>query len=145
MNCAHISFDLGIPPSFSLHSSPNITISEAALDGISSGALSGTDAAVSGNNHDNGDTGNPTDLEVLIQTPLQLGKTLIIYHPYAQHSPEIVNTATLSHMRQPQPSLSHPEPWAPFASRHDFEQAELFIKHNCTNQLINDQLYLNWK
>ena len=126
MNCAYISFNLGVPPSFSLYISPNTITSGAALDGISSGTLSGTNAAVSDNSHDNGDTGNPTDLEVLIQTPLQLGKTLIIYYPHIRHPPEIVNTAILSYMHEPQPSLSHPEPWAPFASYHDFKQAELF-------------------
>jgi len=95
--------------------------------------------------HNNSDPGNPSNLEVLIQTPLQLGKTLIIYHPHAQHPPEIVDTATLSLAREPQPSPSHTMPWAPFTSRDDFEQAELFIKHNCTNRLINDQLFLNQK
>ena len=63
----------------------------------------------------------------------------------AQHPPEIVDTATLSHTREPQPFLTPSVPWAPFASHHDFEQAELFIKHNCTNKLINDQLHLNQK
>ena len=37
------------------------------------------------------------------------------------------------------------QPWAPFTSHHDFEQAELFIKHNFNNQMIDDQLHLNQK
>ena len=85
------------------------------------------------------------DFGVLIQTPLQLGQTLIIYHPHAQQPPEIVDTTSLALTREPKPLPSPISPWAPFASRNDFEQAELFIKHNCTNGLINDQLQLNQK
>jgi len=88
---------------------------------------------------------SPDTEEALIQTPLQPGKTLIIYHPHAQHPPEVIDTDTLSLTRELPPSLPPSEPWAPFSSRGDFEQAELFIKHNCTNGLINDQLRLNQK
>jgi len=93
--------------------------------------------------HDSGDTNNPPDVGALIQTPLQPGKTLIIYHPHAQCPPEVINTNTLLFTREPQPSLLPSEPWAPFTSRDDFEQAEFFIKHGCTNSMINDQLRLN--
>lgn len=128
-----------------MHNSPDAIFGEATLGNIDGSALSDIGAAVSGHGPDDGDTGNPTDFNALVQSPLQLGKTLIIYHPHAQHPPEIIDTTMLSYMREPQASLSHPEPWAPFSSRGDFEQAELFIKHNCTNQLINDQLSLNQK
>jgi len=94
---------------------------------------------------DSGDTGSSTGLEALIQTPLQPGQTLIIYHPHSQHPPEIVNTSALSLTREPQPLPPLEQPWAPFASHDEFEQAELFVKHNCTNRLINDQLHLNQK
>jgi len=94
---------------------------------------------------DGGDTGVSAGLNALIQTPLQPGKTLIIYHPHAQHPPDIVDTTALSQTREPQPFLPLEQPWAPFGSCDDFEQAELFIKHNCTNRLINDQLCLNQK
>jgi hypothetical protein len=73
----------------------------------------------------------------------QLGQTLIVYHPFAGHPPEIVNTANLTWTREfdlPPPSE---EPWAPFKTRADFEQAELFLHHNCTDSMINDQLQLN--
>jgi len=129
------------PPSSSPHYSPTMAVGDAALHDTSS-TLYNADPATSGNG--DGDTANLPGLEALIQTPLQPGKTLIIYHPHAQHPPEIVDTATLSLTREPQPFLST-MPWAPFASRGDFEQAELFIKHNCTNGLINDQLHLNRK
>lgn len=92
-----------------------------------------------------GDAKSHDNLEALIQTPLQLGQTLIIYHPHAQHPPEIIDSAALSLTREPQPLSLPTPPWAPFTSRNDFEQAELFIKHNCTNGLINDQLQLNQK
>ena len=115
--------------------------------GLPHGLTSGTTPSNigDGTTYDNGDTSNPPDVEALIQTPLRPGKTLIIYHPHAQHPPEIIDTDTLSLTREPQPSLPPPEPWAPFASRDDFEQAELFIKYNCTNKMINDQLRLNQK
>ena len=143
MNCAHGSLVLDTPPAFFLHNSPDPIIGETVPD--SSSTLFGLDSTVSGNSYDDGGTNNPPDLEALIQTPLQLGETLIIYHPHAQNPPEIVDTTTLLHMREPQPSLLCLEPWVPFSSRDDFKQAELFIKHNCTNQLINDQLSLNKK
>ena len=95
--------------------------------------------------HDGGDGGDLPDIEALIQTPLQPGKTLIIYHPHAQHPPEVIDTDTLSLAREPQTSLPPSDPWAPFTSRDDFEQAELFVKHHCTNRMINDQLLLNQK
>lgn len=102
------------------------------------------DNVISSDSED-GTTQNSVNSEALIQTPLQLGQTLIIYHPHAQHPPEIVNTNTLSLTREPQPLPLPEEPWAPFRSRDDFEQAELFIKHNCPNPMINDQLRLNQK
>lgn len=130
------------PPNLSLHYSPGAVGNVSPHSG---GSVTPCDAdAATLEKSCDGDSGSPSDL-LLIQTPLQLGKTLIIYHPHAQHPPEIVDTATLSLAREPQPSLLSGEPWAPFSSCGDFEQAELFIKHNCTNWLINDQLALNQK
>ena len=74
---------------------------------------------------------------------LQLGQTLIVYHPFAQHPPEIVDTANLMFTREPDLCPPSEEPHAPFETRADFEQAEVFIHHNCTNTMINDQLRLN--
>jgi len=71
------------------------------------------------------------------------GQTLVVYHPFAQHSPEIVDTSKLILSREPNlPPLSE-EPYAPFKTCADFEQAEIFVHHNCTNTMINDQLQLN--
>lgn len=75
--------------------------------------------------------------------PLQPGQTLIVYHPFAQHPAEIVNTADLMQTREPDFCLPSDEPYAPFETHADFEQAEIFVHHNCTNTMINDQLRLN--
>lgn len=75
--------------------------------------------------------------------PLQLGQTLIIYHPFAQHPAEIIDTANLMQTREPDFCPPSKEPYAPFGTCADFEQAEIFIHHNCTNTMINDQLQLN--
>lgn len=123
-------------PHLSLCYAPNSVAGNTTLHDVG-----GSDAMPSDSS--DGDDGN--NLEALIETPLQLGQTLIIYHPHAQHPPDIVDTTTLSLTHKPQSPSFLTTPWAPFASRDDFEQAELFIKHNCTNQLINDQLHLNQK
>ena len=76
---------------------------------------------------------------------LHLGQTLIVYHPFAQHSPEIVDTQKLLLTREPDILSPSEKPYTPFKTRTDFEQAELFVRHNCTNTMINDQLRLNQK
>ena len=74
---------------------------------------------------------------------LQPGQTLIVYHPFAEHPPEIVNTANLTWTREFDLSPPSEEPWVPFKTCADFEQAELFLHYNCTDSMINDQLQLN--
>ena len=68
---------------FSLHPPPNAT-SEADPHEIGTSIPPDINPA------------NTTELEALIQTPVQFGKTLIIYHPHAQQPPEIIDTAVLS-------------------------------------------------
>lgn len=94
--------------------------------------------------------GNPHDDFGIGSTPeywgsdtLQPGQTLVIYHPFAEHPPEVVDTARLTLTREPDISPPLEEPYAPFSTRADFEQAEVFICHNSTNSMINDQLRLN--
>lgn len=132
------------PPNFPSHNSHTV-IGNNTPYSIHCNTPPNVDATTSSNAYDDGDASNPPDVEVFVQTPLQLGKTLIVYHPHAQHPPEIVDTTTLSLTCEPQSSFLPEEPWAPFKSHGDFEQAELFVKHNCTNRLINDQLHLNQK
>lgn len=131
------------------HLSPGYALNsidgDATPHGIGGSALYDVDEAMSSGGGDSDDADNHGDFKALIQTPLEPGKTLIIYHPHAQHQPEITTTATLSLTREPQPAPLPATPWAPFSSRDDFEQAELFIKHGCSNRLINDQLNLNQK
>ena len=94
--------------------------------------------------------GNPKDKFGIGTTPeyrefgsLQSGQTLIIYHPFAEHAPEIIDTVNLASTREPHDSPPSQDPWAPFKTHADFEQAELFLHHNCTDPMINDQLQLN--
>ena len=75
--------------------------------------------------------------------PLHPGQTLIVYHPFAEHPPEIINTANLTWTQEPNILQPSEEPWSPFKTRADFEQAELFLHHNCTDSMVNDQLHLN--
>jgi len=74
---------------------------------------------------------------------LKPGQTLIIYHPFAEHPPEVIDTAHLAWTRESNTYLPSGEPYAPFETRTDFEQAELFVHHNFSNTVINDQLQLN--
>ena len=76
---------------------------------------------------------------------LQPGQTLVIYHPFAEHPPAVIDTAKLTLAREPDTSPPSEEPYAPFSTRADFEQAEIFIRYNCTNSMIDDQLRLNQK
>ena len=94
-----------------------------------------------GNPHNEFGNGTVPDYEGL--DTLQPGQTLIVYHPFAGHPPEVVDTAKLALTREPDIPLPLAEPYAPFATRADFEQAEIFLRHNCTNSMINDQLRLN--
>ena len=68
---------------FSFHPSPATASGAAPLE-IGTGIPPGINPA------------NTTELKALIQTPLQFGKTLIIYHPHALQPPEIIDTAALS-------------------------------------------------
>jgi hypothetical protein len=139
-----IQFDDALPD-LSLYNTPNVVPGGAVPHNVGSDTLHNIDDTVSSDSGGGNDADSCDDLRTLIKTPLRLGKTLIIYHPHAQRPPEIVDTATLSLTREPQQTPLPTMPWAPFTSRDDFEQAELFIKHNCTNRLINDQLHLNQK
>jgi hypothetical protein len=158
------------PPDSILNRDPHIATGDAALlqnlgsstsgnignDGHSSDDSDDRDGSDGGedSNRDGGDDRDDGDgdtrnrvanLEAFIDTPLRLGQTLVVYHPHSERSPEIINTAELTLPREPLHLPPPTEPWAPFSSRDNFEQAELFIKHNCTNRHINDQLRLNRK
>ena len=81
--------------------------------------------------------------------PLELGQTLIIYHPHAQRPPEVVPTRELStFVRNPDALEDRIDdtrpPYYPFKTLGDFEQTELFIKRDCADPFINEQLEL-WR
>ena len=81
------------------------------------------------------------------------GDTLVFYHPHAKRAPQVVPTRELvaiprgssgnSEDLLPLDSDSQPH-FFPFKSLADFEQTELFIKHDHTDGEINIQLDL-WR
>ena len=85
--------------------------------------------------------------------PLELGETLVVYHPHAKRPPEVMPTRELADVtRRPSsenqelglfPSGQDPRPpYFPFKTLADFELTELFVKHDHTDGEINDQLDL---
>ena len=91
-----------IPSDFPLHHDPHTATPDTALHGLGS-ALSNAASAVPGG----GD--KVAHAEEFINTPLQLGQTLVVYHPHSQQPPEVVDTANLMFPCEPQPSLPHQE------------------------------------
>lgn len=74
---------------------------------------------------------------------LQPGETLIVYHPYSRCPMRITPTAELygPHEHTTLHNIKTPEAaYAPFPTRADFEQAEIFINNNCSNKFIDTQL-----
>ena len=95
---------------------------------------------------DNTSVRNPTTW------PLELGETLIIYHPHAKRPPRVVQTAEVTQVlpRCPEdlavllPSDNLRPPYFPFKTLADFEQTELFVKRDHTDPQIDEQLDL-WR
>ena len=88
-----------------------------------------------------------------IAWPLELGETLIVYHPHAKRPPEVILTRELAQTppRSSEdlgdsfsPDDSRQSPYFPFRTLADFEQTELFIKRDYVDSQINEQLDL-WK
>lgn len=82
-----------------------------------------------------------------ITRPLELGETLIIYHPHAQRVPQVIPTKELPDFSRNLHLSENPvddprSPYFPFKTLADFEQTELFIKRNCADPFINEQLDL---
>jgi len=76
---------------------------------------------------------------------LHPGETLIIYHPHSQCPMRIVPTTELHgpSERAVQHNIEREEDsYSPFPTRADFEQAELFVNHDCSDKLIDNQLTL---
>ena len=76
---------------------------------------------------------------------LQPGETLIVYHPHSWCPMRIVPTAELHGPRERtiRHDVRKPEDsYAPFPTRADFEQAELFVNNNFSDGVINEQLKL---
>jgi len=88
-------------------------------------------------------THEPPSIGVNSTVALQPGETLIIYHPHSQCPMRIVPTAELHSPSEravrhdiKTSEASH----APFPTRADFEQAEIFVNNNCSNKFIDAQL-----
>jgi hypothetical protein len=84
--------------------------------------------------------------------PLELGETLIVYHPHAKLTPQVVPTKKLAALSRNSGDLedlfpsncdSRP-PYFPFKTLADFEQTELFVRRDHTDGEINHQLDL-WR
>ena len=107
------------------------------------GNLHPTDYESSGSVHD--PARDPT------MWPLELGETLVIYHPHAERPPQVIATRELTDfssrpedLEDPLPLNDSRPPYFPFRTLADFEQTELFVKHDHTNPQIDDQLDL-WR
>ena len=96
---------LDVPPNPPSHYSPHTATRSMTPHNICGSASGDIENAISSDSHDDSSIGNPVDLDVITQTPLQLGETLIIYHPHSQHPPEVINTALLSLTHEPQHPL----------------------------------------
>jgi hypothetical protein len=86
---------------------------------------------------------DPTDR---LDRPSQLdeGEIWVEYHPASGRHPEILRpqgAAPFSATTSTPYDMAMP-PWHPFRTRADFEQAELFLRHDCTDSYINAQLKL---
>ena len=74
---------------------------------------------------------------------LKPGETLIMYHPHSQRPARVTPTADLHSPteRTHRHDITKPEDsYAPFPTRADFEQAEIFVNDGCSDQHINRQL-----
>ena len=71
------------------------------------------------------------------------GQTLVIHHPHSQYPAHIIPTAELhhpcEHVARCDVGVSEAS-YAPFPTRADFEQAEIFVNNNCSDKFINAQL-----
>lgn len=74
---------------------------------------------------------------------LQEGEVWVEYHPFLCKSPEIISLSDHIPPRIVLPAVPfNPKvpPWHPFKTRSDFEQAELFLRSDAADPLINAQL-----
>ena len=88
-------------------------------------------------------TGEPSSTDVDPGVTIQHGETLIVYHPHSRCPMRIVPTAELHspHKHTVRHDIKTQQAsYAPFPTRADFEQAEIFINNNCSDKYINTQL-----
>jgi hypothetical protein len=88
-------------------------------------------------------TGDPSSSDIGPGVTLRHGETLVVYHPHSRRPRRIVSTAELHapHKHTTRHDIKTPQAsYAPFPTRADFEQAEIFINNDCSNKLIDTQL-----
>ena len=74
---------------------------------------------------------------------LEEGEIWVEYHPASGKRPEISRPQDVVRCVAPvMPYDATTPPWHPFRTRADFEQAELFLRYDCTDSYINGQLKL---
>lgn len=85
----------------------------------------------------NGETGHP-----LRPTDLDEGEVWIEYHPASGKLPEKLSAADkpVAVALPRLPFNTNVPPWHPFASRADFEQAEIFLRFDASDTHIDSQL-----
>jgi len=90
-----------------------------------------------------GATCEPPSIGVNPTVALQPGETLVVFHPHSQCPMHVASTTELHDSRER--TIRHDiktskASYAPFPTRADFEQAEIFINNDCPNKLIDQQL-----
>lgn len=85
--------------------------------------------------------------ESTLPQSLEEGEIWVEYHPASDKKSGIkIFNDSNTHLRQvtlpSEPFDRCTPPWHPFRSRADFEQAELFIRYDCTNSYIDDELHI---
>ena len=125
-----------------------------SLTCLSSQDTDGLEVDIEGAHSNNPPSTSPTGTDTPYEPPLigvnpaialQPGETLIVYHPHSQYPMRVVPTAelnTLSEHITCHNIKTAEASYAPFPTRADFEQAELFVNNNCTDKFINSQLKL---
>lgn len=77
------------------------------------------------------------------EVTLQPGETLIVYHPHSHYPTRIIPTEELHNPRERTARCDIESPkasYAPFPTRVDFEQAEIFVNGNFSDKQIDAQL-----
>jgi len=117
----------------------------------------GTHTETTWGHGDDSPPGSPNGIDVGHEPPsigvdptgvvLQPGETLVVSHPHSRCPIRVVPTAELHSPSKHiiQRTIGKPEDsYAPFPTRADFEQAEIFVNNNSSDRHINDHHQLKF-